>query len=408
MLATNVVEFARVLRRAGLAVSPERVLSSLAALQRVGVARRDDVHAALSAVMLDRHEQQAMFDIAFDNFFRDPKLVERLMDALLPTLSGRQKQHQPADHNRLAAAFSGPPAPRPPAPREQWVQDTQFTASARVQLQRADFATMTPAEFALARQIAEQLPPPMAPVRRRRTQPAAQGHIDLRRTMQQMLREPLSLLPRRSEPRDVLPPLVVLLDISGSMDRYTRLLLHYVHGLTRRHVRVQTFTFGTELSHITHCLRHRDPDIALQQADQRVRDWKGGTRIAASLDRFNRDWARRVLGGNATLLLATDGLDGDERGDLGAVVARLRRLAHRIVWLNPLLRFDGFEPVAPGVKTLLQHADRMLPMHSLDSLADLARALRQAGAPRQPPIPAGHHRPARQGESAWTASTSRS
>ena len=164
MLATNVVEFARVLRRAGLAVSPERVLSSLAALQRVGVARRDDVHAALSAVMLDRHEQQAMFDIAFDTFFRDPKLVERLMDALLPTLSVRQKKHQPADHNRLAAAFSGPPAPRPPAPREQWVQDTQFTASARVQLQRADFATMTPAEFALARQIAEQLPPPMAPV----------------------------------------------------------------------------------------------------------------------------------------------------------------------------------------------------------------------------------------------------
>ena len=408
MLAANVVEFARVLRRAGLAVSPERVLSSLTALQRVGVARRDDVHAALSAVMLDRHEQQAMFDVAFDTFWRDPKLVEQLMDALLPTLSGRQRIHQPPDHNRLAAAFSRPSPARPPAPREQWVQDTQFTASPREQLQRADFATMTPAEFALARHIVEQLPPPMAPVRRRRTQPAARGRIDLRRTLQQMLREPLSLLPRRSEPREVLPPLVVLLDISGSMDRYTRLLLHYVHSLTRRHVRVQTFTFGTELSHITHCLRHRDPDIALQQADQQVHDWKGGTRIATSLDRFNRDWARRVLGGNATLLLATDGLDGDERGDLGAVVAQLRRLAHRIIWLNPLLRFDEFEPIAPGVKALLQHVDRMLPMHNLDSLADLARALRQGGAPRQPSIPAVNYRPARQGDIAWTASTSRS
>jgi hypothetical protein len=161
-------------------------------------------------------------------------------------------------------------------------------------------------------------------------------------------------------------------------------VLHYVHGLARRALHVQVLTFGTRLTHITRCLRERDPDVALRLADEQVKDWKGGTRIASSLAEFNRVWARRLLGSNAAVLLVSDGLDRDERGGLGAAAAQLRRLAHRLVWLNPLLRYDGFEPRAAGVRAILPHVDRFLPVHNLASLADLGRALRAAGG-------ASHH-----------------
>jgi uncharacterized protein with von Willebrand factor type A (vWA) domain len=149
-----------------------------------------------------------------------------------------------------------------------------------------------------------------------------------------------------------------------------------VHGLTRRYLKVHTLVFGTRLTNITRSLRHRDPDVALAHADSQVPDWKGGTRIASCLDEFNHRWARRLLASNAALLLMTDGLDRDEHGDLARAAAQLRRSANQIVWLNPLLRFDGFEPRAAGVRALLPNVDRFLPVHNLASLADLARALR--------------------------------
>jgi uncharacterized protein with von Willebrand factor type A (vWA) domain len=196
-----------------------------------------------------------------------------------------------------------------------------------------------------------------------------------------MARTPDTLAPAFARARRETPPLVVLLDVSGSMDRYARLLLHYVHGLARRHVAVQVFTFGTRLTNITRCLRDRDPDVALGRAGAQVDDWHGGTRIASCLAEFNRRWARRVLAGNAAVLLVTDGLDRDEGGDLAAEAARLRRCAHQLAWLNPLLRYPGFEPRAAGVRALLPHVDRFLPVHDLASLADLGRALRAASIP---------------------------
>jgi uncharacterized protein len=184
------------------------------------------------------------------------------------------------------------------------------------------------------------------------------------------------MTPLYTRPREEMPALVVLLDISGSMDRYSRLLLHYVHGLMRRALRVHTLTFGTRLTHVTRCLRERDPDVALRLVDEQVPDWKGGTRIASALHEFNRLWARRLLGANAAVLLVSDGLDRDEQGDLGAAAAQLRRLAHQVVWLNPLLRYEGFQAKAGGVRALLPHVDRFLPVHNLSSLAKLADALR--------------------------------
>ena len=389
MIAENIVHFSRVLRDAGIAIGPDRVIAALAAVEAVGVDRRDDVHAALAAVMLERREQQALFDAAFDAFWRDPKLLEQMMAALLPKIAGRGEKTLAPRANRLAEALAAPP---PPAPRnaanetakEEIAFDTAFTFSDRERLQRADFETMTTAEFELAQKLAEELPLPVDPVKRRRHRASpsrvAGARLDLRATLLRMARQPQTLLPAWSRPRTEAPTLVVLLDISGSMDRYARLLLHYVHGLTRRHLRVHTLTFGTRLTNITRCLRNRDPDIALKQADAQVQDWKGGTRIASCLDEFNRLWARRLLGSNAAVLLVTDGLDRDEHGDLGRAAAQLRRNAHRVVWLNPLLRFDGFEPRAAGVRALLPHVDRFLPVHNLTSLSDLGRALRAPAA----------------------------
>ena len=381
MFAENIVHFARVLRSAGMPIGPDRVLAAMAAVEHVGLNRRDDAHAALSAVMLDRHEQQTLFDAAFDAFWRDPKLLEQLMVLLLPKISGRGEKPVPPRANRLADALAPPKPSAPPNPanntaQEELTFDTTFTFSDRERLQQADFESMTAAEFDLAKKLAEQLPLPVEPVRRRRHERAARGTLDLRATMQGMARQPHTLLPAFTRPRRETPTLVVLLDISGSMERYARLLLHYVHGLTRRYLKVYTLVFGTRLTNITRSLRHRDPDVALQLADQQVQDWKGGTRIASCLDEFNRVWARRLLGSNAAVLLMTDGLDRDEHGDLARAAAQLRRMAHRIVWLNPLLRFDGFEPRAAGVRALLPHVDRFLPVHNLASLADLGRALR--------------------------------
>jgi hypothetical protein len=387
MLADNVVHFARVLRNAGMPVGPDRVLAALEAIEAVGLARRDDVHAALSAVMLDRHEQQALFDDAFAAFWRDPKLLERMMAELLPKITGRgDRANKPRSH-RLADALAPAALPRaepaPPRPDEPVEFETSFAFSDRERLQGADFESMTAAEFELAKKLAEEVPLPFAPVRRRRHAASARGRIDLRATMLAMARQPETLVPRFSRPRSELPTIVVLLDVSGSMDRYARLMLHYVHGLTRRYLKVHTLTFGTRLTNITRALRHRDPDLALAMASEQVRDWKGGTRIASCLDDFNRHWARRLLGANAALLLVTDGLDRDEHGELTRAAQQLRLFARQIVWLNPLLRFDRFEPRAGGVRALLPHVDRFLPVHNLASLADLATALRSAPARRR-------------------------
>jgi uncharacterized protein with von Willebrand factor type A (vWA) domain len=387
MLADNVVHFARVLRNAGMPVGPDRVLAALEAIEAVGLARRDDVHAALSAVMIDRHEQQALFDDVFAAFWRDPKLLERMMAELLPKISGRGDRASKPRSHRLADALAPIALPRaapaPPRPDEPVEFETSFAFSDRERLQRADFESMTAAEFELAKKLAEEVPLPFAPVRRRRHAASARGRIDLRATLLAMARQPATVVPRFSRPRSELPTIVVLLDVSGSMDRYARLMLHYVHGLTRRYLKVHTLTFGTRLTNITRSLRHRDPDLALELASAQVQDWKGGTRIASCLDDFNRHWARRLLGANAALLLVTDGLDRDEHGELTRAAQQLRLFARQIVWLNPLLRFDRFEPRAGGVRALLPCVDRFLPVHNLASLADLATALRSAPVPRR-------------------------
>jgi len=376
----NITHFVRILRRAGLPVGTDRALRAVQALEAVGLERRDDVRAALMSTLLTRHDQQDVFDAAFEAFWRDPKLLERMMLMALPTIRGRGAEPEATKRPRRVdeALQAGTPAGRrgqAGAQDEEIRLEALLGHSERERLRKADFEAMSADEYRAALRLAATIELPLAPVRVRRLAASPRGRIDLRRTLRRMSRNPDTVVPALSAHRRRPPPLVILIDISGSMERYARLFLHFAHGLTRRDPRVRTLVFGTRLTPLSRTLRHRDPDAAMQAAAELIADWSGGTRIATSLAEFNRKWARRLLTGNAALLLVSDGLDRDEGGDLARQAALLSRFAHEFVWLNPLLRFDGFEPRAAGVRALLPHVDRFLPMHNLDSLHALAHAL---------------------------------
>ncbi len=379
-LADNIVHFARVLRAAGLPVGPDRIIVAQQALQLSGVDQRLRVHAALSAVLIDRHEHQPVFDAAFSAFWKDPKLFERLMYLTLPKVQQRGTKENEKRQNRLQDALAGTNPQRAQPPQAQGAEDEAefealLTFSDSERLQRADFDTMTAEEYALAQKIAETLPLPIPPVITRRHAASARGTLDLAAIARHSARDPFSAVLHYKRRTEREAPLVVLCDISGSMQRYSRVFLHWVHALTRKHGHVATFTLGTRLTPITRCLRHRDGDEALAAAGAVASDWHGGTRLSTCLAEFNRIHARRVLTGNASVLLFTDGLERDDASDLAREALTLRRLARRIIWLNPLLRFDGFEPRAAGIRAILPQVDAFLPAHNLNSLRDLGAVL---------------------------------
>ncbi len=392
-LAENVVHFVRVLRAAGLPVGPARTLAALEAVDAVGLANREDFRAALAAVLVSRHEHLPVFEQAFDLFWRNPKLLEKLIASLLPKVYGRGGEPAPEPElpARIAQAML-PPADRmlPQADEDEIELDAAFTVSPREILQHKDFETMTAAELSAVRAMLANLRLPLPELPTRRTMPAPRGHrVDLRATLRRATGAAGTLAPlswRRRVRRT--PPLVVLCDISGSMDRYARMLLHFLHAITNDRDRVHVLLFGTRLTNITRYLKHRDVDVALARVTTAVSDWAGGTRIGSCLDEFNRRWSRRLLGQNAVVLLISDGLDAEGGEGLAAQTERLHKSCRRLVWLNPLLRYEGFEARPAGIRAMLPHVDDFLPVHNLESLTELAAALdRPRPRGRGPAVP---------------------
>lgn len=380
-LAANVMHFARVLREAGLRVGTDRVQLALDALQVAGLESRADFKAVLATCLIDRAEHRALFDQAFHLFWRDPDLLGRIMAMLLPRVQGNVPGPPPPENRRLGnALFPHAPALPPSQEEEQKMEiDAQLSWSERERLQQRDFETMTAEEWAEARQALTRMRPFLKTIATRRRKPAHRGRIDWRATLRAQARSNDAAL-RFERPRWKLPPLVVLADISGSMSRYSRMLLHLAHGLAnpqdRRHApRVASFVFGTRLTPITRLLKARDPDVAIAGVSNAVADWSGGTRLAACLHEFNKHWARRVLGSDATVLLVTDGLEHGDAEQLAFEAKRLRLSCRRLVWLNPLLRFEGFEPRASGVRALLPEVSLHIPAHNLASLDQLSKLL---------------------------------
>ncbi len=376
-LAANVMQFARLLRRAGLPVGTAEVIAAQAALTLVDLGSRAEVETALAATMVHRQEHRELFDHAFALFWRDPAATrQEAMLSLLAPEKLRPERPLPGSR-RLQEAFSPPRTARQREQEAPPAVEAVLTASERERLQELDFEAMSAAEIAAAKAEIRRLVLPLDLCRtRRRRADMAGPEIDLGGTLRLSLRqggEILRLARRRRVTRP--PPLVVICDISGSMARYTQLLLHFLHALTNLRERVHVFLFGTRLSNVTRQLRHRDPEVAFQLVAHIVPDWSGGTRIGEALATFNRLWARRVLAEGAVVLLVSDGLDREGARGLAENMDRLHRSCRSLIWLNPLLRWDGFTPRSQGIRAMLPYVDEFRPVHNLRSLRALVSLL---------------------------------
>lgn len=390
-LALNLAHFARALRKAGLPAGTGRLIDAVRAVEAVGFTDRRDFYHTLQACFISRPEHREVFAEVFRLYWRDPQFLEHMMSLLSPLVRGVNPPRPPSPAERRAAEalLDGAEAPPPPPAEagERIEIEATLTFSAQEKLKHLDFEQMSTAEIAEARRAIARLDLPVRPIASRRTAADPRGRVaDWRGTMRAALRsggemQRLSLRARRRR----WPNLVALCDISGSMSSYSRMLLHFLHAAANARgagwAQVHAFTFGTRLTNITRHLRHRDVDAGLTAAGREARDWEGGTRIGESLHAFNRDWSRRVLGQGAVVLLITDGLDRDDAGLLAREAERLALSCRRLIWLNPLLRWDGFAPKARGVRALLPHVDSFRACHNLASLEDLSAALTRPDAP---------------------------
>ncbi|MEM5492132.1 VWA domain-containing protein [Hoeflea sp. AS16] len=385
----NVVYFARVLRKAGMKVGPAAVRDAVEAVQIAGIGSREEFYWVLHSVFVKRREDHEVFDQAFKLFWRTRDLVEKMIAMFSPVaMENKQREKLKAGETRVSQAlFEGHEKQRPPEDKPMIDIDARETISGNEVLRQQDFAQMTAFELSEAKNAIAKLTLPFDQVETRRYKPSASARkIDPRATMRAAMRTGGDLiLPRFRKRRKVHPPLVIIADISGSMSQYTRIFLHFMHVLSERRRGVHTFLFGTRLTNITRQMRNKDPDEAVDQCTGAVKDWSGGTRIGEALRLFNRQWSRRVLGQGAVVILITDGLERDSIDELDTEMDRLQRSCRRLIWLNPLLRFDGFEARARGVRTMLAHVDEFRPVHNIEAMADLVSALGEKDAAKADP-----------------------
>lgn len=377
-LAQNIVYFARTLRGAGMRVGPSAVVDCVRAVQTGGISSRDDFYWTLHCVLVNRNEDRPVFDEAFRLFWRSRELVEKMLQMFSPVSNARETQEEKrAGQSRVSQSLFSGNEHQQPVEKPKIEIDARMSASGHEVLRSKDFAQMTTQELAVARLSMDRLIIEHDEIRTRRFEAVNRNIIiDPRRTLSASMRSGGDImLPKFRKQRTVHPPIVALADISGSMAQYSRVFLHFLHALTEKRRRVHTFLFGTRLTNVTRQLRMKDPDQALAECSDAVEDWSGGTRIGTTLKEFNRLWSRRVLGQGATVLLISDGLERDIDDILDYEMDRLHRSCRRLIWLNPLLRFDGFEAKARGIRTMLRHVDEFRPVHSLDALGDLCAAL---------------------------------
>ncbi len=385
-LPENIMQFARALRAAGLPVGPGKAIDAIEAVKAVSIGDRDDFYWTLHAVFVQRREQREIFDQAFHIFWRNPQFLQRMMALMLPQFRAEQVDESRHEISpRVADALRGDQAAQEGQSREpdkdEIEIDATLTFSSRELLQRMDFEKMSLSEIEAAKKAIAAMRLPIEDAPTRRFKRDARGHrVDMRATLRAGLRDP-SIIPLQFKSRRRRrPPLVVLCDISGSMSRYSRLALHFIHALTTDRDRIHSFLFGTRLTNITRHLRHRDVDVALDRISDHVPDWSGGTRIGHCLAEFNQRWSRRVLGQGALVLLITDGLDREGAIGLEEQIERLHKSCRRLIWLNPLLRYEAYRPQAQGAKAMIKHVDDFRPMHNLQSMQDLAAVLSELGA----------------------------
>ncbi|MBE7939860.1 MULTISPECIES: VWA domain-containing protein [Ramlibacter] len=374
-LADNITGFGRALRRAGVPVDSARIALAQEAARLVGVASKADLCAALESVTVSREQDRLVFRELFDAYFRDPEVANKLLSQMLPSAEGRAEASKRRPRVTEALQPQKTFGKNAPPRKDDTIDlDAAMTASDVQRLRHADFNALTASEFALVERLAREIPLPVPQVPGRRTAPGTRG---ARPHWGRMLRHAartggeLFDLPRLERvPQDL--PLLVLVDVSGSMERYARLLLAFLHSATRRLRQRDVFAFGTQLTELSGPFRLRDPDAMLAAASAAISDFAGGTRLGDSLATLHAQHARRLVGRRTLVLVISDGLDTGEPEVLDRELAWLKRGCRRLLWLNPLLRFDQYQPLAQGAAVLHRHADAMLAVHNLERLQDLA------------------------------------
>jgi uncharacterized protein with von Willebrand factor type A (vWA) domain len=381
-LASNITGFGRALRRAGVRMDSARIALAQEAAQIVGVDSRGDLSAALEAVLVSREQDRVVFRELFDAYFRDPEVANKLLAQMLPSAEGKAEASK--RRPRVSEALSPQKAAGQHAakkPDQEVDLDAAMTASELKLLKHADFSTLSATEFHLVERLAREISLPVPRIEGRRTRPGWRGEqLHWAGVMRHAARTGGELLQlRRLQRRDEPLPLLVLVDVSGSMERYARLLLAFLHAATRdvygRRGRRDVFAFGTHLTDLTPAFKLGDTDEMLLAAGALIDDFAGGTRLGESLAGLRTAHSRRLVGGRTVVLLITDGLDTGEPDVLGRELDWLLLHSRRLLWLNPLLRFSGYEPAARGAAVLHRRAHGMLAVHNLSKLQDLAAAL---------------------------------
>ena len=377
-LADNIAGFGRALRRAGVRVDSARIALAQQAAGLVGVGRKDDLGAAMEAVMVSREQDRDVFRELFDAFFRDPEIANKLLAQMLPSAEtkGERSKRRPRVNEALSPQKAFGQQAR--QPQEEKVDlDAAMTASDVERLRHADFNALGASEYLLVERLAREVALPVPFVPARRTRPGVRGtQLHWARTLRHASRTGNELIElRRLQRAKERLPLLVLVDVSGSMERYARLLLAFLHAATRGNRRRDVFAFGTHLTDLTPAFRLGDSDAMLAAASGAISDFAGGTRLGESLATLREQHARRLVGRRTLVLVISDGLDTGEPEQLASELAWLKRRCRRLLWLNPLLRFDGYAPLARGAAVLHRYADRMLAVHNLGKLDELAAHL---------------------------------
>ena len=378
-LADNLTAFGRSLRRAGVRVDSARIALSTQAALAVGLANQDDLSAALEAVLVSREQDRMVFRELFEAFFRNPNMAHKLLSQLLPSAEGKAEpsKRRPRVREALSPqqAFGKHAGPKQEDQKVDF--DAAMTASDAQRLKHADFNALSATEYRLVERLARDIRMPLPTFASRRSQQGARGAaLHWAGVLRQGVRtggEPM-VLPRLQRKRQPLP-LLVLVDVSGSMERYARLLLAFLHAATRRHPRRDVFAFGTQLTDLTPAFRLADTDAMLAQASAAIEDFAGGTQLGVSLAQLRAQHARKLVGRRTMVLVITDGLDTGVPAALAQELLWLKRHSRRLLWLNPLLRFEGYAPLAQGAAELHRAADAMLAVHNLSSLEQLATSL---------------------------------
>ena len=373
-LDKNVIFFARLLRASGISLSSDSILEAIESIKLVGVENKKSFFYALQTCLIKRPEDMKIFAQAFSLFWQNPKFRDRIRELLLPQtrMQGAEEEKEELA-KRIQDTLSTPENSKSRVVEEETLLiDTSGTASDNQLFKDKDFEMMSKDELQMASQSIKELliKIPRRPFRRSENSSLGK-QVSTRESLREAKRNFGSVLPKLVKKKEVSRPVIVLLDISGSMENYSRMMIHFVHNLMQRHKKVHAFLFGTKLTNISFHIKNRDIDVALKEISKATNDWAGGTRIRDSIFTFNQKWIRRVSSSNSIIFLITDGLDRDHNTDLFNQMERLQKSCYKLVWLNPLLRFKDFLPKSISIKRILRNVDAFLPIHSIESMRNL-------------------------------------